>query len=421
MKTIRTPHAASHKWAWLLGLGAIAAVLIIGARYCVNHYVDFPVYWHASNSLLNGRQDLYDPTFVWGGTDALMDYRYPPLFLLMFTPLGMLPYTAAGYVWFGLKIVALVLTVRSIHRMAGKSVKNNVLFWSIPFLISAPYVVEDLHYGNVHFFIVFLSVFALYLFEAGKETLSASVLALSIAIKVFPIFFLPYFLIQRKIRYVALTLLFIVVFNLLPGFYFGFKQNAELLQTWYDRVILNSGLHEFHGGINHSLKGVLERYLSHIPYEGRLTDPGYPNINLANLGSESLQTIWYVATGVAVLLILFLYFRQQEGLENRLLSYGLCACAIVAFAPSTGYNYLTILILPSAVISAYWIRHREEGTTRLILGMMAVAALLSFLPPWIPGSSMQRQVQVHSPYFFSVLALFTGLAVALARRRDQYR
>src|SRR5262245_19560220 len=95
-------HATSRRWVWFLGLIASAALWIPFARYCFSHYVDFPVYWHASNSLLSGRQDLYDPTFVWGSRDQLMDYRYPPLFLLLFAPLGLLPYTAAGYVWFGL-------------------------------------------------------------------------------------------------------------------------------------------------------------------------------------------------------------------------------------------------------------------------------------------------------------------------------
>jgi hypothetical protein len=400
---------------------AAAALLVLAARYCVTHYVDFRVYWYASQSLLSGRQNLYDPTFVWAGPyDSLMDYRYPPLFLLMFIPLGILPYTTAGYFWFALKFVALIVIVRSIDRMVGNEIKSKALLWSVPFLVAAPYLIEDFHYGNVHLFVVCLTVFALYLFETERQAISASVLALSITIKVFPVFFLPYFLIRKKFRYVALTLLLVVLLNLLPAAYFGFRENAELLQTWYERVIRDRASHEFHGGINHSLKGVLQRYLSHIPYEKRQIDSNFPNINVANLSPESLQTIWYSVTGLILVLVAFLGFRHQETREARLLSYGLIACAIVAFAPSTGYNYFEILILPATVISAWLMRQHDKASARLILGLTLVAILLSFVAPLMPGKALQRNVQVHSPYFFSALALFGSCAVTLAAQRKRF-
>jgi hypothetical protein len=382
----------------------------------MNHYVDFPVYWRASNSLLNGRQDLYSPTFVWGVHDQLMVYRYPPLFLLIFAPLGFLPYAAAGYAWFALKVVALGFTVRAIHSMTG-NIANRLLLWTATSLIAAPYLIEEFHYGNVHFFIVFLTVLALYFFESGREAFSAAVLALAISIKVFPVFFLPYFILQRKFRYVALVLLWILLFNLVPGFHFGFRHNIELLETWYGRVLIDSEAHQFHGGINHSLKGVLQRYLSHIPYERRVTDQGYPNINVADLDSGSVQTLLYVITGAVFLVMVFLCFRRHESREDRLLAYGLIACAIVGFAPSTGYNYFVLLILPGAVMLSYWIRMGNERS-RALTALLAAAILLSFLPPLLPGSAVQRHVQLHSPYFFSAFALFLCLAIALAQKKE---
>jgi hypothetical protein len=207
--------------------------------------------------------------------------------------------------------------------------------------------------------------------------------------------------------------------NLLPGLYFGFEENVGLLRTWYREVIRDSEFHEFHGGINHSLKGVLERYLSKIPYEKRLVDPKFENINFTNLAVETLQIIRYATTGLLLLLIAALCFRQQADREDRLLSYGLIACAIVMLAPSTGYNYLVILIIPSAVLSSYLMGHYDGKRIRVILGLAGAAALLSFLPPLIPGRAMQRYVQVHSPYFFSALALFAGSALALVSRRTE--
>jgi hypothetical protein len=137
------------------GLAAGAVLVILGARYCAEHYVDFPVYWHGTQSLLSGRQDLYSQNFVWG-SDSWMTYRYPPLFLLLFTPLGMLPYMTAGTIWFALKFAALTVTLRLLYKMLRVEGGKGRLFWLLPFLMTTPYLAEEFRYGNVHFFIVFL-------------------------------------------------------------------------------------------------------------------------------------------------------------------------------------------------------------------------------------------------------------------------
>jgi hypothetical protein len=401
----------------LFGLAAGAFLLILSGRYCAAHYVDFPVYWYATQSLLNGRHDLYSQNFVWG-SDSWMTYRYPPLFLLLFVPLGMLPYMTAGFIWFVLKFAALMVTLRLLYKMSEAEPRKKRLFWLLPFLIATPYMAEEFRYGNVHFFIVFLTILALYLFETGKQVSSSMALALSISIKVFPVFFLPYFCIRKKFRYVVLTLGFVFAFNLLPGFYFGFDENFRLLFSWYDRVIRNRELHEFNSGINQSLKGVLQRYLSHIPYEDRLTDRAYLNINVANLAPDSVQAIWHVSTAIILALIaLFcLFHRKQEDRPNRLLVYGLIACAILAFAPSTGYNYMVLLLVPSAAISAHLMGHYQERRTRVVVVLVSVAVALTVIPPLIPGRVVQRQMQIYSPYFFSTLALMLGSIAALIRQ-----
>jgi hypothetical protein len=326
-----------------------------------------------------------------------------------------LPLKAAGYVWFGLKIVALVFMLRAIYRMLGHDVPDKVRLWAIPFFIGTPYLIQELHYGNVHLFIVVLAILALYFYETGRETLSTSVLALSISIKVFPVFFLPYFVIRKKFKYVALTLLFVVLFNLLPGFYFGFRENVALLENWFHHVIVDRDAHEFHGGINHSLKGVLQRYLSRVAYEDRTHDQNYQNINLVEWSPEAIQTIWYVAIVVVLCLIGFLCFRRsrEDHHEARLLKYGLVACAIVAFAPATGYNYLVMLIFPAIVISDFLLQHRGAKEARMAGALAVASAALSSLPPLLPGSEMQRLMHVYSPYFFCALALFLSCVAAL--------
>src|SRR5215467_14359111 len=85
-----------------LALAALIALGFIAGFIFIRHLIDFPVYYAAGQSLLAGRTDLYSPDFARG---PLMDYRYPPFFLIALTPLWLLPYRIAAYVWYLLGVL----------------------------------------------------------------------------------------------------------------------------------------------------------------------------------------------------------------------------------------------------------------------------------------------------------------------------
>src|SRR6476659_5969832 len=80
----------------VLMLACSVAVALVGILF-VRGFIDFPVYYAAGRSLLSGRTDLYAPDFALG---CVMDYRYPPFFLLAVLPLSLIPYPIAAYVWY---------------------------------------------------------------------------------------------------------------------------------------------------------------------------------------------------------------------------------------------------------------------------------------------------------------------------------
>jgi hypothetical protein len=53
---------------------------------------DFAVYYAAASSLFAGRTDLYSADFALG---PVMDYRYPPIFILIIAPIALLPAPAS--------------------------------------------------------------------------------------------------------------------------------------------------------------------------------------------------------------------------------------------------------------------------------------------------------------------------------------
>src|SRR5947208_10476917 len=88
----------------LLILACSIAVGLLGLLF-IRKLIDFPVYYAAGQSLINGRTDLYSSDFALG---RVMDYRYPPFFLVALTPLWFLPYTLASYVWYLLSVFEII-------------------------------------------------------------------------------------------------------------------------------------------------------------------------------------------------------------------------------------------------------------------------------------------------------------------------
>src|ERR1043165_9847486 len=100
------------KARFMLLAGLSLLVAFAGFAF-IRNLIDFPVYYAAGQSLCSGRTDLYAPDFELG---RVMDYRYPPFFLLAFWPLWLLPYKVAAYLWYLLGAAEIAGMVFSIRR-----------------------------------------------------------------------------------------------------------------------------------------------------------------------------------------------------------------------------------------------------------------------------------------------------------------
>src|SRR5437762_5507647 len=67
--------------------------------------MDYRVYFYGARGVFDGTRPVYGLT---SGLGWPMHYRYPPLFLLLFAPLAMLPLGFAAAVWVVAKIGVLV-------------------------------------------------------------------------------------------------------------------------------------------------------------------------------------------------------------------------------------------------------------------------------------------------------------------------
>jgi hypothetical protein len=400
-------------------LVALAVGLGLAGLLFTRNLVDFPVYYSAGRSLLDGRTDLYAPDFALG---RVMDYRYPPFFLLALTPLWLLPYDLSAYLWYLMSIAQIAACVVLMRSLIVEPAREGVV-WLITGLAVAQYFVMLLHYGNAHLLALFLLFVSLALALKRRDLAPAFLMALAITIKLVPALLLPYFALQRRWRFLALVGTLLIAINMAPVFYFGFRENAELLKTWYRQVIAEQEFHETNGPINLSLKGQLRRYLSSVDYSQRIDgDINYPSVSVASLTKQQTDSIWIVVAAVAFVAGLYLISRVGEATgESRkapleALKISLLICLMLLIGPLTSKIYFAALLWPVLVLAGFGIGNATPSgslSRRIVITVAAVNVVL----PLLPGRWIQRLLLVLGVDFYMNCLLLAALAVVVARLR----
>lgn len=400
----------------ILVLYSFILTLILGLS---SHPYDFMVYYHAGQSLLSGRVDLYAPDFA---LSQLMDYRYPPFFLLVLAPLWMLPYQIAATVWYILDLGALIGCVMVLRR-ATETTDRQLAIWLIAFLIVEQYVVETLRAANAHPLVVCLMFAALWLGLRKKTLTAAFLFALAITIKPFPLMLAPYFLIRKQWRFLSMMIVFLVVLNTAPAAYFGYNQNTQLLRTWFNKVAIDpDDFHQLTGPLNLSLKAQLRRYLTDVDYSGRTDE--YPAINVLSLSPKLSDILWGVlSVGLLLITIGLLWWGRRYHSENpedenavgsrTLLEQGLFICLMLMISPSTIKIYCIALMWPAVALAGF--AFNNQGRAALLSRcVLLLAAGMNFILPLLPGRSVQRFLNAIGADFYVICLLMIGLFCALA-------
>jgi hypothetical protein len=400
----------------VLALIALSLTLWLGLS---SHVPDFMVYYYGGRSLLNGRVDLYAPDFA---LSQWMDYRYPPLFLLVIVPLSLLPYRIALILWYALEIGALIGCVMVLRRVT-ESARRKLAMWVIAFLIVEQYLVATLNTGNVQLIVAFSMFVGLWLATRRKDLMAALLIALAVTIKPLPLMLMPYFLIRKQWRFVLMTVVFVVVLNAAPAAYFGFHQNTELLQTWLNKVARDpNDFHELTGPVNVSLRGQLRRYLTAVDYSQR--PDGYPAVNFLSLSPRMADVIWGTLSAALLVSTLgLLWWRNrhhsestgnQDALRSRIfLELGPLICLMLIISPSTTKVYCIALLWPAVTLADFALNYRgaAAGVSRCVLLM---AAALNLILPLLPGRPLHRFLDAIGADFYVLCLLMIGLSCAVA-------
>jgi Glycosyltransferase family 87 len=394
-------------WLQRVGLAVLFILLGLLAREAATRSIDFPVYHRAARQVIAGHYELYPAEAYAGNPRPSQGFRYAPAIAFLFVPFGWLPLELAALAFFALKLAAMWYVGATVARHAGLSEGRRQVFL-IAFLIAGGYIAEELRFGNAHFLVVTLMVFAYDRAEAGSVLLPASALAVAIATKLTPMALLAYFAFRRRGAVCLVTAAILALLILAPAVVIGSAANAREL-----RAYATYAAEKIDEDDNYALRGALVRYLT----SGH-EDVSHIEASVADLPLAVVNGIWLVGLLGLGLAALVAVWRDSHDPVVRLLEFSIVLTGIVLASPHTQRRYFVTLYVPAVALVALLVRRPAPRDKRSILiALLGIAAPATILPLLFAGRRLALVYEASSPYFFGTLLLFGVLVMMTVRRK----
>jgi hypothetical protein len=381
-----------------LFLYGLIAGLAIFTSLLLTRNIDFRVYWYAVRALTDGSRPLYGPS---SGIGFPMYYRYPPVTYILLWPLGKMSLGWAGFLWtlgaWAAAIAAVILAIRT----AQLRFSRNAIIAACAYMLA--YVVLAVRYGNIQPYLIAMILAALVLSET-HPVLSATLLALAITFKIWPLFFVPWFLRRNRRKALVWLIPAMLLLWLVPFLVWSPARYLELIGQWFHSEVQSAGVNsEMWYFPGQSLRGILLRYLT-------VSEPwakGFPDVHMFSFPPAAAVRAWeaiaaatYVATSIAMLRSDYRTRWIWDGASFALFTL------LEPFGPVSGM----ISIGPAVLVAAAACSAESRGSLarRLFLG----ACVLSFLGAVLQYRPLLRLLLVVGLDFYAALLLFTALVLA---------
>lgn len=220
----------------------------------------------------------------------------------------------------------------------GSLVMKNVIIL-IPFAILLKFLMDNLANVQINTYMLLMVILSVFLFTKEKYHWAGLLLAISISLKVYPIFFLIYFLFKREFRVVGWTLLFIALLNSVTIVYWGAEKAIGYYVTWATEIV---GKTDFANHKNQSLLGAFYRFFTS-------EDPSHNMyVNIMDLSIERMKSLYY---GIVVLAAVFPAIVTRKKLQQKsglsaLLEYALFFMIIPILSPLSWKAYFILPWFP---------------------------------------------------------------------------
>ncbi len=201
---------------------------------------DFRVYVTAAERLLSG-ENLYRPE-----QDGHYYYKYSPTAAIYFLPYTAIPYVYARAIyWIFLTLIFLlgcymcISLVRPWYKELPPKTINNVVL--IVTCIIGVKLQRELHLGQVNHLLLLMYIGMIYLWRNKRELFISLLWAMALFLKPHCLIFLPYFLVKKKFKIVAMFLVFAAVLFIAPSVFMGFDMAIDQQQLWFHELAIDLG------------------------------------------------------------------------------------------------------------------------------------------------------------------------------------
>jgi hypothetical protein len=395
--------------AGLIVLVAVAAAVATERASKQRIGTDFHVFWQAGYDFAHGLP-LYQ--HLPGGRYFI----YPPFAAQVFQVLGLFPLKLAAWLFYvasvGLVLVAVGIS-RDIVRRLEPTRASAHLPLALAVAFSANFILNNLNLLQVNLLIFVLCLLGIRAFAEQKEVAGSGWVVAATAIKLTPVFFIPWVLIRGTRRSLAAVAGFGILCLTLPMVQRGFHQGVTDLTTYYQ-----SFLGQFASGrvvadyTNQNLAAMVYRAVVPRTWgEGETYNYGY---------LPSLETAAPLIYRVLALVILaaFLAHLVRLRVRHRPLSVLEISSVFLASHLLSGITWKAHLVTLLFVFYAFFVLDPREigrgGQMALGLAWTGIAAI--GLGRDLMGNRLHHYIGGYSVIVWVMLLLF-ALSIVWSQRR----
>jgi Glycosyltransferase family 87 len=313
---------------------------------------DFIGYINAGNLTLSGQNIYSDYLNTW-----------PPFFSVFSVPLALIDRIHPVLIrtlWLILSAVAFFWTmrisVRWLHQKQlllpfQKEEKGTMLFSNllvfVPFIIMVRFILDNFANVQINILLLWSSILVIDWYIKGKYSWAGLLLALSISLKVYPVFLLLYFVFKREFSLVGWTILFLFLFNSIPFLVYGQETATAYYLHWWNEIASP------YASVQHKNQSFFSMLRSLLRHES----PGLGiYLNVVDVSLEQLKKIAYGIIILGALFPMYLFRNKLEDKQNEiaLLEYAFVLTAIPILSPLAWKAYF-IYLWPAYFLIYYYL------------------------------------------------------------------
>ncbi len=226
---------------WVIGLYFVLFLTfsIINDRF---HAPDFAVYFNAADNFIH-HEAVYNRQY---GVSQTGIYKYSPFALFLFVPLTVFSEFTARLIYTAILALSLVyllfFTFRFLSRRFGmdrtSAHRNRILLLS--FLITAVHIHRELELGNINLLLLLILLGSLHALLVKRHIFSGVLLGIAILVKPHFIVFLPWLLLRKEWRAIAIVPVCLIAGFLLPVLITGWEQNLAFHREWLQTMLVHN-------------------------------------------------------------------------------------------------------------------------------------------------------------------------------------